>query len=255
MGRAVARPIFVSETIFCLNRVRVVTILSVQLRHGLSSVKQREGLLGGTMLDASARKLIDPPLNALGRRLAARGVTADGVTLVGLGLGLCAAALIAIGWTGVALIALLASRLADGLDGAVARASQTTDFGGYLDIAVDFLFYGAIPFGFVAMNPDANAVAGAWLLTSFYFNGTSFLGYAILAEKRGLETRAQGIKSLYYSNGLLEGTETIIFFVLLCLFPAYFAPLAWIFGLLCFATATLRLIAARRVFTSLKEDQ
>ena len=207
------------------------------------------------MLDATARKLIDPSLNAVGKMLASRGMTADGVTLVGLAVGLLAAFLIMQGWTGVALIALLASRIADGLDGAVARATQKTDFGGYLDIACDFLFYGAIPFAFVVMDPTANAVAGAWLLTSFYFNGTSFLGYAILAEKRGIETNAQGSKSLYYSNGLLEGTETIIFFVLLCLFPSYFAIFAWIFGTLCFATATLRLIAARRVFTTLKEDQ
>ena len=207
------------------------------------------------MLDATARKLIDPSLNAVGKMLASRGMTADGVTLVGLAVGLLAAFLIVLGWTGVALIALLASRIADGLDGAVARATQKTDFGGYLDIACDFLFYGAIPFAFVVMDPTANAVAGAWLLTSFYFNGTSFLGYAILAEKRGIETDAQGSKSLYYSNGLLEGTETIIFFVLLCLFPSYFAIFAWIFGTLCFATATLRLIAARRVFTTLKEDQ
>ncbi|MDA9207784.1 CDP-alcohol phosphatidyltransferase family protein [Octadecabacter sp.] len=207
------------------------------------------------MLDATARKLIDPPLNKIGKTLGARGVTADSVTLVGLGLGLIAALFIALGWVGAGLVALLASRLADGLDGAVARATQKTDFGGYLDIACDFLFYGAIPFAFVVMDPSANAVAGAWLLTSFYFNGTSFLGYAILAEKRGIKTSAQGVKSLYYSNGLLEGTETIIFFVLLCLLPAYFAPLAWVFGALCFATATLRLIAARRVFTSLKEDQ
>ena len=207
------------------------------------------------MLDATARKLIDPSLNAVGKMLASRGMTADGVTLVVLAVGLLAAFLIVLGWTGVALIALLASRIADGLDGAVARATQKTDFGGYLDIACDFLFYGAIPFAFVVLDPTANAVAGAWLLTSFYFNGTSFLGYAILAEKRGIETDAQGSKSLYYSNGLLEGTETIIFFVLLCLFPSYFAIFAWIFGTLCFATATLRLIAARRVFTTLKEDQ
>lgn len=205
------------------------------------------------MLDSTARKLIDPPLNALGQTLAARGMTADSVTIIGLVLGLLAALMIALGWPTFALLPLLASRIADGLDGAVARASQKTDFGGYLDIACDFLFYGAIPFAFVVMDPTANAIAGAFLLTSFYFNGTSFLGYAILAEKRGLETSAQGIKSLYFSNGLLEGTETIVFFVLLCLFPASFATLAWIFGALCFATATLRLIAARRVFT-MKED-
>lgn len=201
------------------------------------------------MLDRFARRLIDPPLNAVGRRVANAGWTADGVTVIGLGLGLIAAALIALGWTGLALIPLLASRIADGLDGAVARATQKTDFGGYLDIAADFLFYGAVPFGFVVMDPGANGVAGAFLLASFYFNGTSFLGYAILAEKRDMATEAQGTKSLYYSNGLLEGTETIGFFVILCLFPTYFAPLAWIFGGLCYATATLRIYAARQIFT------
>lgn len=206
------------------------------------------------MLDATARKLIDPPLNAIGAALSRRGVTADGVTLAGLVLGLFAAFLIAVGWTVLALFPLLASRIADGLDGAVARATQKTDFGGYLDIACDFLFYGAIPFAFVVLDPSANAIAGAFLLMSFYFNGTSFLGYAILAEKRDMETSAQGLKSLYFSNGLLEGTETIVFFIALCLFPASFAMLAWIFGTLCFATATLRLFAARRVFTS-KENR
>lgn len=205
------------------------------------------------MLDATARKLIDPPLNAVGVHLAARGISADAVSLAGLGLGLLAAVMIATGWTALALVPLLASRIADGLDGAIARASRKTDFGGYLDITCDFLFYGAVPLAFVILDPTANAVAGAFLLTSFYFNGTSFLGYAILAEKRGLETTAQGSKSLYFSNGLLEGTETILFFVLLCLFPSSFALLAYIFGALCFATATLRIIAARRVFT-MKED-
>lgn len=200
------------------------------------------------MLDAPARRLIDPVLNRLGRRLAARGIAADAVTLVGLALGLLAAAMIGGGASGAALLPLLASRLADGLDGAVARATRRTDFGGYLDISADFLFYGAIPFAFVLADPAANGVAGAFLLASFYFNGTSFLGYAVLAEKRGMETSAQGAKSLYFSNGLLEGTETIGFFVLICLLPGSFAPAAWIFGGLCFATGALRIAAARRVF-------
>lgn len=201
------------------------------------------------MLDRHARQIIDPPLNQIGQHLAARGVTADGVTLIGLLLGLIAAIIIGLGAPVWALIPLLASRLADGLDGAVARATQKTDFGGYLDIAVDFLFYGAIPMAFVLNNPAANGAAGAFLLTAFYFNGTSFLGYAILAEKYGHKTDAQGQKSLYYSNGVLEGTETIVFFVILCLFPAHFSPLAWLFGTLCFATATLRIYAAKQIYT------
>lgn len=200
------------------------------------------------MLDGWMRRIIDAPLNRAGRRLAALGIGADAVTLAGLGLGLVAAALIAARAPALwALAPLLASRLADGLDGGVARARGKTDFGGFLDITCDFLFYGAIPLAFVLRDP-ANGAAGAFLLCSFYVNGASFLGYAILAEKRGLTTRARGEKSLYFTAGLLEGTETIAFFTLLCLWPGGFMPLSWAFGALCFATALGRVLLARRVF-------
>lgn len=199
------------------------------------------------MLDIAARRLIDPALNRAGQALSARGVRANDVTLIGLALGLAAAGLIALDLPLVALGPLLLGRVADGLDGAVARASSKTDFGGYLDITCDFIFYGAVPLAFALRDPSV-AIAAAFLLLSFYVNGTSFLGFAILAEKRGVETRAQGEKSLYFSNGLLEGTETIAFFVALCLWPGAFAPLAFGFGALTLITAGLRLRAARRFF-------
>lgn len=201
------------------------------------------------MLDVHVRPLINPPLDAIGRGLAARGVSADTVTVTGLVIGLLAAGAIAVNWFGLAAALILLSRFADGLDGAVARASQKTDFGGYLDITCDFLFYGAVPMAFVWAEPSANAMAGAWLLTSFYFNGATFLGYAILAEKRGLESRKHGAKSLYFTGGLLEGTETIAFFIAICLWPAWFAPMAWVFGGACFVTAVSRILLARQVFT------
>jgi phosphatidylglycerophosphate synthase len=116
-----------------------------------------------------------------------------------------------------------------------------------LDIVCDFVFYAAIPLAF-ALREDGNALAAAFLLAAFYINGASFLGYAIMAEKRGIETRAQGEKSLYYSAGLLEGTETIGFFVILCLWPGAFGPFAVIFGVLCLFTTGARMALARRVF-------
>lgn len=200
------------------------------------------------MLDAPLRRIIDPPLNTLGRALAKTGISADTVTILSLITGLLAALAIALGAPHLALWLVLLSRLADGLDGAVARATTRTDFGGYLDITADFLFYSAIPLAFVIANPATNGLAGALLLTSFYFNGASFLGYAILAERHGLETSERGSKSLYFAGGLLEGTETILFFVLICLLPGWFAPLAWIFGILCFVTAGARIALARQVF-------
>ncbi len=200
------------------------------------------------MFDAKIRPFIDPPLNRQGRVLASYGVTADQVTLAGLACGLSAAVLIAVGLPVCALIAIALSRLADGLDGAVARASQPSDFGGYLDIVCDFIFYGAVPFAFAVMDLEANGLAAAFLLCAFYVNGATFLGFAILAEKREMKTDARGVKTLYYTGGLLEGFETIGFFIVLCIVPALFSPLAWIFGSLCFVTAIARLVLASKVF-------
>jgi phosphatidylglycerophosphate synthase len=201
------------------------------------------------MLDGFMRGVIDPPLNHGGRWLAARGASANVVTLAGLVFGLIAAALLACGAAGLmVLIPLLASRLADGLDGAVARARGKSDFGGFLDITCDIVFYAAIPLAFVIRDPGANGLAGAFLLAAFYVNAATFLGYAILAARRGMETRARGEKSLYFTAGLMEGTETILLFALLALWPALFVPAAWVFGALCLVTAAARMILAARTF-------
>lgn len=200
------------------------------------------------MLDRQLRPFIDPPLNALGERLADSGISANRVTLIGLVLGLMAAVAIVLGAFWAALVLILLSRLADGLDGAVARSHGITDFGGYLDITSDYLFYGAIPLAFVICDPTANGVAGAVLLTSFYFNGATFLGYAILAERHKLRSSTHGVKSMYFTTGLLEGAETILFFALICLFPEWFSVMAWVFATLCFYTALSRIMLAYGAF-------
>ena len=201
------------------------------------------------MFDAALRKIIDAPLNRAGRGLAAMGVTANAVTAFGLGLGFAAAVAIALGATWIALCLILLNRLADGLDGAVARATSRTDLGGYLDIVFDFLFYGAVPLGFVVADPAQNGLAGAVLLASFYANGAAFLAFAIMAEKTGIETSAQGLKSLYYLGGLAEGAETIAVFVLFCLFPAWFSVIALAFAALCFVSAGARIVFSMRVLS------
>ncbi|PQO24618.1 hypothetical protein C2I36_01920 [Rhodobacteraceae bacterium WD3A24] len=200
------------------------------------------------MLDRYLRPYIDPPLDRLGAGLARAGIRPNTVTLAGLGVGLAAGAAIAFEAYWLALALIIVSRLADGLDGAVARASKVSDFGGYLDIVADFTFYGAVPLAFVLSDPASNGAAGAFVLLSFYVNGASFLGFAILAEKRRMQTSARGVKTLYFTGGLLEGSETIIFFVALCLVPGWFAPLAWSFGALTLITAASRLALASRCF-------
>ncbi|WP_428527668.1 CDP-alcohol phosphatidyltransferase family protein [Roseibium sp.] len=198
------------------------------------------------MFDARLRPMIDPPLNAIGVRLANAGISANMVTVSGFCLGLLAAGSIAFGYflAGFVLIAL--NRLFDGLDGAVARASQKTDLGGYLDITLDFFFYGAIPLAFAIQAPETNALPAAALLASFYANGSAFLAFAIMAEKRNLSTSHQGAKSLYYIGGLAEGTETIGLFLLMALLPAWFPVLAWAFAGVCLVSASARVLIGLR---------
>lgn len=202
------------------------------------------------MLDGWVRKEIDPALDRMAQALATRSITANQVTLAGCAIGLLGAGLVATGWLWAALGAILVSRLADGLDGAVARIRGKTDFGGYLDIVLDFLFYGTVPFGFVVLDPAANGIAGAALILSFYVNGASFLAYAVMAEKRGLQSHARGEKSLFFTTGLAEATETIAVFVAMCLFPSWFPLLAWGFAAVCFYTALSRIVLASRQFRS-----
>jgi phosphatidylglycerophosphate synthase len=200
------------------------------------------------MLDAYMRRRIDPPLDRLGARLAAAGVRADTVTLVGFAVGLTAIPLVALGWTWGELAALLLNRLADGLDGAVARHDRLSDLGGYLDIVCDFLIYAGIPVGFALLDPQANALAAAVLLFSFMGTGSSFLTYAIIAAKRGETTEIRGRKSLYYLGGLTEGTETFAFLAAICVFPQAFVPLAYLFAAACWVTTVSRMLAAVRAF-------
>ena len=200
------------------------------------------------MLDGVARRLIGPSLDRLGRSLAGSGISADQVTVAGFLLGLAAAGAIAMQFYAIGLVLILASRLCDGLDGAVARHSFRTDRGGFLDIVLDFAFYAAIPLAFVLARPEANAIAGAVLLASFYVNGASFLAYAVMAEKRGLSGAARGPKSLYFTTGLAEATETIAVFCLACLFPAACPMLAYVFAAACFVTAAARIALAVRTF-------
>lgn len=199
------------------------------------------------MLDARLRPLIDPPLNALGRTLAALGVTANAITVIGILLGIGAGALLAQGQFMAALVVIIVNRLLDGLDGAVARATRMSDFGGYLDIVGDFVFYLAVPLGFGLAAP-ANLVPALFLMGCFGLTGISFMAFATIAGKRGLETSAHGKKSFFYNTGLAEGTETIIVFILFCLWPAQFPTIALGYAGLCILTVIQRTVAAWMAF-------
>jgi phosphatidylglycerophosphate synthase len=196
------------------------------------------------MLDARLRRLIDPPLERLAGPLAGRGLSANGVTLIGFAIGVGAIAAIALQGYRLGLALLLVNRLCDGLDGALARRQGLSDLGGFLDIVLDFIVYAGVPLAFALADPASNGLAAAFLIFSFVGTGTSFLAFAIMAAKRGLATELRGRKSLYYLGGLTEGTETIAAFVLACLLPGWFPAIAYAFGGLCWLTTATRIAVA-----------
>jgi phosphatidylglycerophosphate synthase len=200
------------------------------------------------MLDGVLRRAIDPAINRVARLLSRR-ISAEQMTFLGLAFGLAAAAVIIFDRPmAIALAGLALSRIADGLDGAIARATQPTARGAFLDIVCDFIFYGAIPLAFALTDPGANALAAAVLLFAFYVNGASFLAFAAVAAGRGMRSEARGKKGLYYTAGLAEGAETIAVFALVMLFPAWFAVIAYAFAALCLITAAARMAIAWGAF-------
>lgn len=207
------------------------------------------------MLDRTLMHWLRPALQRGARLLHAWGVHADGVTWLGFGVAVAAAVAIAGEWYLLGLALMLASRLCDGLDGALARLTQPTDRGGFLDIALDFLFYASIPLAFALASPAERALPAATLLAAFIGTGSTFLAFAVFAERRGLSSDAYPRKGLYYLGGLTEASETLICFALMCLWPQHFAALAYGFALLCAVTIVTRLYAGWRAFGGIGSSQ
>lgn len=151
-----------------------------------------------------------------------RHVSADLVTAMSLGLTLGAAGFIWAQMFSVGLALWMLGRLLDGLDGMVARLRDTADdVGGYHDMVADTIGYAAIPIA-LALAVDSKAAwsALAFLLAAFYVNTISWTFLSAVLERRGLGLDATGeLTTLTMPPALIEGAETMAFFVLFLLLP------------------------------------
>ena len=193
------------------------------------------------MFDVRIRRALAPVLDATGRGLADRGVRPGVLTGVGwlLGVGACISAGLAL-WP-LALGLWLSNRLFDGLDGPVARARGATDVGGFLDVVADFTIYAGFVVGVAVAVPQAR-VACLVLLFAYYVSGTALLAQSSLLERRRNVTIRPDQRSLRFIGGLAEGAETIVVYVLFCLFPASAAGIAWVFAGIVAVTAVQRVV-------------
>ncbi|MBV7435127.1 CDP-alcohol phosphatidyltransferase family protein [Cardiobacteriaceae bacterium TAE3-ERU3] len=177
---------------------------------------------------------------AAARRLQRANVSADMMTWAGFACGAVAVVLIATQHYWLAVVFILLNRIGDSLDGALARLNGVTDKGAFLDITLDFIFYAGVVLGFALADPLHNALPAAVLLFSFFGTGCSFLAFAIMAEKQKLASLDYPNKGFYYLGGLTEGAETIACFVLMCIFPQWFAALAYGYASMCMMTTIVR---------------
>ena len=170
------------------------------------------------------------------------GITPNQISISGFLIGLLVIPALWYQMYWLALVIILLNRIFDGLDGTVARLTQQTDTGAFLDIVLDFIFYAAVVWGFALADPIHNALPASTLAFSFMGTGSSFLAFAVMAAKRNIKSIDYPQKSLYYIGGLAEGTETITFFAACCILPLYFPIMAYGFSLICCLTTITRII-------------
>ncbi len=195
------------------------------------------------MLDQRARTLYGPAVGGVAARAANAGVSAGTVTALGLlvGVGSCVAA--ALGAWSLALPLWLANRMLDGLDGAIARRTGPSDLGGMLDFVCDFVVYAGFVVAVAIAVPDAR-LAATVLLAAYLLNNVALLSFASLIEKRDLPLGDE--RSLRFTSGLTEGTETVLAYAAICLLPTHAGTIAWTFAGMVLITAGQRVAFAVR---------
>ncbi len=174
------------------------------------------------------------------------GFSPNGISVTGAIIGFIAAIAISLQYYLIGLLCICVNRIFDGLDGPLAqeyrekKKPHSSRLGGYLDSVCDFLFYASIPIAFILADLARNTVIGIILLFSFFCTAVTFLVYAAVSVKVDSYVKNKE-KSFSYLWGGAEGFETIVFFVLICIFPSFFPVLAGIFAILCFFTAGSRI--------------
>ncbi|OZD61903.1 CDP-alcohol phosphatidyltransferase family protein [Rhodococcus sp. 06-1460-1B] len=203
------------------------------------------------MIDSFLRRHLEGPLDRCARALDRPAITPDRITAAGLVLGLGSALAAGLQFWLLALVLWIVSRIADGLDGPLARRRSTTGgAGGFFDITADFVVYGTTVVG-VAVGASAAYDAPWWpfllVLLAYYINGTAFLAFSSIAERTG-RTIDDG-RSLSFLGGLTEGAETIAVHSLWLLLPGISWQIAVVWAAVVAVSSTQRIIAGYRALS------
>lgn len=196
------------------------------------------------MFDRYLLPISDKLLAPVCRLLKKNNITANQITWMAFLMNPFLFWMIYKGFFAAAIVLLLINRIFDGIDGILARMTEKTQKGAFLDIVFDYVFYATIPLAFAFYNPDKNALWAAVLLASFILTATTFLAFPAVKTKRSERNEVSENylkKGFFFLGGLTEGAETIVVFLSFCIFPDLFPVLATIFAFLCVVTFFYRL--------------
>ena len=194
------------------------------------------------MLDGRLRVSVERGLEPVGRGLGRAGVSADGLTLIGLGFAVATALVIADGHLLLGVVGLILTGLPDILDGSVARSSgKASPRGAFFDSVCDRV-------------ADASIFLGvAWYLSS-QGEHLAVLAMAVLALSMLITYERARAESLGFvaRGGLMERAERLVLLGIGLAFDIL-VPVLWVMLVLTAFTAVQRFVMVWRQATPRSE--
>jgi CDP-diacylglycerol--glycerol-3-phosphate 3-phosphatidyltransferase len=189
------------------------------------------------MFDGHLRAPVERAVKPIGDRLRRTRLTPDHLTVIGLVVAVGASVAIGLGWFAVGLLLVILAALPDLLDGALAKASNTSSQrGAFFDSVIDRVT-DALLFGGVAWYFAGEESAHVALLPMAVALMSGVISYErAKAESLGLSAK----------GGIMERAERIICLCLGLLFPVILIPIMWIMLALVTLTAVQRFVKVWR---------
>ena len=185
------------------------------------------------------KKKWDSKINKLAKLFHEKSISANAITIFGFVIGMMSINFLAMNMYFEALVCILINRFFDALDGAVARIEGISKFGVFLDLCLDFVFYAGVIFGFALADPYENAVSACFLLFGFTASSSALLAYGLVSYNSSAKMKDKLPESPFYLGGFAQGFETVFAFILLCIMPFAFLPIAIALGCWCFIKALI----------------
>lgn len=189
------------------------------------------------MFDGHLRSSVDKAVKPLGDGLRRTRMTPDHLTIAGMVIAIGAAVAIGAGQLSLGLLLVILAALPDLLDGALAKASNTSSqrgafFDSVVDRVTDALLFGGV----------------AWFFTNEHSPKTALIPLAVSAVSSVISYERAKAESLGLSakGGLMERAERIILLCLGLLFPVLLLPIMWIMLALTAVTAVQRFVKVWR---------